>query len=204
MQVKSKMEKLKIPYPVLVEGKYDKIKLDSIIDGFVITSEGFGIFKNDEKRALLKKLSEKSQIIVLSDSDSAGMLIRNAVKSAVPKDRIINLYIPQIEGKEKRKTLPSKEGFVGVEGVDADILRELLEPFATDQVMREGRALTKTDMYTYGLSGADNSAGKRKKVCEALKLPRTLSANQLLEAVNLIMNFEEFDKIITNIAFNVE
>ncbi len=198
------MEKLKIPYPVLVEGKYDKIKLDSIIDGFVITSEGFGIFKNDEKRALLKKLSEKSQIIVLSDSDSAGMLIRNAVKNAVPKDRIINLYIPQIEGKEKRKTQPSKEGFVGVEGVDAKILRSLLSPFASETLPKKGRALSKTDMYTMGLSGTDNSAEKRKKVCEQLNLPRTLSANQLIEAVNLLMDFEEFDNFLTNIVFNVE
>lgn len=198
------MEKLKIPYPVLVEGKYDKIKLDSIIEGLVITSEGFGIFKNDEKRALLKKLSEKSQIIVLSDSDSAGMLIRNAVKSAVPKDRIINLYIPQIEGKEKRKSLPSKEGFVGVEGLDAKILRSLLSPFASETLPEKGRALSKTDMYTMGLSGTDNSAQRRQKVCAALSLPRTLTANQLLEAVNLLMDFEEFDKIITNIDFNVE
>lgn len=198
------MEKLKIPYPVLVEGKYDKIKLDSIIEGFVITSEGFGIFKDDEKRTLLKKLSEKSPIIVLSDSDSAGMLIRKAVKNTLPKDRIINLYIPQIEGKERRKAVPSKEGFVGVEGVDAEILKNLLAPYSAEESPKKGRALTKTDMYAYGLSGADNSAERRQKVCRALSLPRTLTANQLIEAVNLLMDFEEFDKFLTNNDFNVE
>ena len=118
------MEKLKITYPILVEGKYDKIKLDSIVDALVITSEGFGIFKSDEKRALLKRLAEKSPIIVLADSDSAGMLIRSCVKGMLPADRIINLYTPQIEGKEKRKEKPSKEGYVGGEGVGAEILRD--------------------------------------------------------------------------------
>lgn len=193
------MEKLKIPYPILVEGKYDKIKLDSIVDALIITSEGFGIFKNDEKRALLRRLAEKTKIIVLSDSDSAGMLIRSCVKNTVPSDRIINVYIPQILGKEKRKDKPSKEGYVGVEGVDVPIIRKLLEPYAGEEKAIDGEKITKTDFYEFGLSGRNGAAEMRECVCQKLELPKTLTPNALLEALNLFMNRDDFNKFMKTI-----
>lgn len=193
------MEKLKIPYPILVEGKYDKIKLDSVVDALIITSEGFGIFKNDEKRALLRRLAKQTKIIVLSDSDSAGMLIRSCVKNTVPTDRIINLYTPQICGKEKRKDKPSKEGFVGVEGVGVDVIRKLLEPYAGEEKVVRGEKITKTDFYEFGLSGRDGAAERRELVCERLEMPKTLTPNALLEALNLFMNREDFNKFMKTI-----
>ena len=190
------MEKLKINYPILVEGKYDKIKLDSIVDALVITSEGFRIFKSEEKRALFKRLAEKSPIIVLADSDSAGMLIRSCVKGIISADRIINVYTPQIEGKEKRKDKPSKEGFVGVEGVEANILRDLLARFAGDaEAVTASRQITKTDMYMLGLSGCDSAVENRESVCKSLDLPKNMSANALLEALNMLITYDELERI---------
>ncbi|MBQ7821083.1 MAG: DUF4093 domain-containing protein [Clostridia bacterium] len=185
------MEKLKIDYPILVEGKYDKIKLDSVVDALVVTSDGFRIFKSDEKRALLRKLAERSKIIVLADSDSAGMLIRSCVKGIIPNDRIINVYTPQVKGKEKRKDKPSKEGFVGVEGIAADTVRRLLEPYAGTERKVCGRKITKTDFYELGLSGTDGASERRERICTALELPSTLTANALLEAVNLLCGYDE-------------
>lgn len=193
------MEKLKIPYPILVEGKYDKIKLDSIAEAMVITSDGFGIFKNEEKRILLRRLSEKTPIIVLCDSDSAGMLIRSCIKNAVPADRIINLYTPQICGKEKRKSKPSKEGFVGVEGVEAQLIRKLLEPYVDIKAKAGGEKITKAHFYEFGLSGRDGSAQMRERLCAALDLPETLTPNALLEALNLFMSYDEFVSFLKTI-----
>lgn len=189
------MEKLKIPYPILVEGKYDKIKLVSIVDALIITSDGFGIFKSDEKRTLLRKLSERSKLIVLSDSDSAGMLIRSCVKGMIPSDRIINLYTPQVRGKEKRKQQPSREGYVGVEGIDVETLRRLLEPYAGEVTAPREREITKADMYALGLSGTGSASQRRAYVCERLELPRTLTANALMEAADMICGYEGLKEI---------
>lgn len=190
------MEKLHIDFPVIVEGKYDKIKLDSILDAVIITTEGFKIFRDTEKRALLRALAEKSKIIILSDSDHAGMMIRSHIKGIIPNDRIISLYAPQIVGKEKRKAKPSKEGFVGVEGTDADLLRELLCPFANANNVSERKKITKTDLYELGLSGGSDSSKRRAAVCKALGLPCDLSANALLETANVICTFDEFIKTV--------
>ncbi len=189
------MEKIKIDMPVIVEGKYDKIKLESVIDAPIITCNGFRIFKNHEKRALLRALSEKSKLIILADSDHAGMLIRSHISGMIPKDRLINLYTPQIEGKERRKDKPSKEGFIGVEGVDVDILRRIFEPFASGHTDAERRRITKADLYSLGLSGCDNATERRAAVCAELGLPRDISANAMLEAANLLVGFDEFETI---------
>lgn len=189
------MEKIKIDMPVIVEGKYDKIKLESVIDAPIITCNGFRIFKSNEKRALLRALSEKSKLIILADSDHAGMLIRSHISGIIKKDRLINLYTPQIEGKERRKDKPSKEGFVGVEGVDVEILRRIFEPFASGYTDTERRKIAKTDLYSLGLSGCDNAAERRAAVCAELGLPRDISANAMLEAVNLLVSFDEFEAI---------
>ena len=190
------MEKIRIDVPVIVEGKYDKIKLESIIDAPIITCEGFGIFKNSEKRALLRKLAEKGKIIVLADSDHAGMMIRSHINGIIPKEKIINLYTPQITGKEKRKTKPSKEGFVGVEGMDAETLRKIFAPFAEDIPCAGRKTVNKTDLYTLGLSGGENSKEKRALVCAEIGLPKDISSNAMLEAVNLLMGYDEFVSMV--------
>lgn len=181
------MEKLKIALPIIVEGKYDKIKIDSIADASVIQTDGFGAFKNHERLALIKRLAEKSKIIVLTDSDGAGKLIRSHIVSAIPKDRVIPLYIPQIKGKERRKAAPSKEGYLGVEGTDADVLRRLLEPFAAEgEGGAKGQEITKLDMYEAGLSGGAESAAKRDALAKQFGLPEGMTANALLSALNVL------------------
>ena len=139
------MEKLRISCPIIVEGKYDREKLLSVCEATVLTTDGFGIFKKPEKQALFRRLSEKSRLIILSDSDGAGSVIRSFIKSTVPAERLIQLYIPQIEGKEKRKTEASKEGLLGVEGMVRVLLYRVLEPFA-DGSEPKGYAVSKAEI----------------------------------------------------------
>ena len=139
-------EKLKIKYPVIVEGKYDRLRLLSVMEGQILTTEGFGIFKQKEKLALLRALAKKTPLIVLTDPDGAGTLIRSHIGSAVSPDRLIPLYVPQVEGKEKRKAAPSAAGFLGVEGQERDLLRGLLAPFVEDGMPISETLLSKTDL----------------------------------------------------------
>lgn len=194
------MEKLKISIPIAVEGKYDKIKLSSIIDGQIITTDGFGVFASDEKKMLIRRLAEPRGIIVLTDSDGAGLVIRNYFRSILPKDKLINLYTPQVEGKEKRKKAPSKAGFLGVEGIEAEVLRKLFEPYAGDMTERRaGEEVTKADFYTDNLSGGEGSAERRKRLCRLLDLPDNMSANALLAAVNLLCGVEKYKELLKNV-----
>lgn len=196
------MEKLKIPYPVIVEGKYDRQRLIEIIDANIYTTGGFGVFRHGEVLALLRRLSEKSPVIVLTDSDGAGTLIRSRITSAIPKDRLIQLYTPQIKGKEKRKTEPSKAGFLGVEGIDFDVLRKLFEPYAdsdaAERKMTEN-PLTKADFYEFGLSGKPESAAKRDALAQQLGLPAGMTPNALLEAVKILVSYEEFVETVSKL-----
>lgn len=186
-------EKIRIDLPVIVEGKYDKIKLSSIIDGEIITTDGFGVFKGKEKLALIKRLSERG-VIILTDSDGAGKLIRSHLSGAIPADKIYNLYIPKIKGKEKRKKEGSKEGTLGVEGVSADVLRSIFETFLKNHTCTEksGEKLTKADLFSLGLSGSEGSSDRRDRIAEALGLPSGLTAPAFVSAVNVIMSREEF------------
>ena len=196
------MEKLKIPYPVIVEGKYDRQRLIEIIDANIYTTGGFGIFRHGEVLALLRRLSEKSPVIVLTDSDGAGTLIRSRITSAIPRDRLIQLYTPQIKGKEKRKNEPSKAGFLGVEGIDFEILRKLFEPYADNEVAKRKIAenpLTKADFYEFGLSGKPYSTQKRDLLATKLGLPAGMTPNALLEAVKMLISYEEFIEIARNL-----
>ena len=187
------MDKIKVTLPVIVEGKYDKIKLSSIIDGEIITTDGFGIFKQKNKLQLIKRLSERG-VIVLTDSDGAGKLIRSHLSSAVPADKIFNLYIPKIKGKEKRKREGSKEGTLGVEGVDCEIIRTLFLDFNKKHSSPScaGEKLTKADLFELSLSGSEGSGDRRDKVAKALGLPDGLTAPAFVSAVNVIMSREEF------------
>lgn len=180
------MEKLNVHQVVLVEGRYDKIKLDSLIDATILTTDGFGIFKEKEKAALLRRLAAERGLIVVTDSDGAGLVIRNYISSILPKSQVTHLYIPQIKGKESRKAAPSKEGTLGVEGMDADLLRRLFEPFAAGHQLPEWECVTKLDLYEDGLSGSEGSEARRAKLALALDLPSGLSANALIEAINLL------------------
>ena len=191
--------KLKIEKIVLVEGKYDKIKLDSILDATVIVCDGFGIFREKEKKALIRRLAKERGIIVLTDADGAGLVIRNHLKNVLSGNDIIHLYTPAVPGKEKRKASPSKAGLLGVEGIEADTLRALFLPFAVGEEAKKKASLTKTDFYTDGLSGGENSAALRKAFCTEAGFPTDISADSLLEAVNLLYTEEEYRAILTKI-----
>ena len=192
------MEKLRIDLPIIVEGKYDKIKIKSLFDACVITTEGFGVFKNSEKLALIRKLAEKSKIIVITDSDGAGKVIRSHITSAIPKDKLIQLYTPQVKGKEKRKTEGSKEGYLGVEGTDSEILRNLLAPFAEDaqDARLERVEIEKVDFFELGLTGGADSTARRDKLAQRLGLPRGMTPNALLAALNVLMGREELYELM--------
>ena len=190
---------LTIKYPIVVEGKYDKIKLSSLVNAEIIQTDGFRIFSKKETLALLRRLAEASKLIVMTDSDGGGTVIRSHIRTAIPEDRLIHLYIPRVAGKEKRKTAPSKEGFLGVEGIDADKLRAMLAPFAVDAppILRGG--ITKTDFYIHGLSGGEGSRTRRALVAEAFGLPPDMTANALLGALNILTDRDEFIKICEKI-----
>ena len=187
------MEKLKIDLPIIVEGKYDKIKIASIADACIIATDGFGVFKNAERLSLIRQLAKKSKIIVLTDSDGAGKVIRSHITSAIPKDRLIQLYTPQVKGKEKRKTAPSAEGFLGVEGTETELLRKLLEPFASGISSKEAvrEEITKLDLFELGLTGGNDSAARRDELALSLGLPRGMTPNALLAALNVLVTKEK-------------
>lgn len=186
--------KPKIKMPVIVEGKYDKIKLSSVIDATVITTDGFGIFNDEKKRAYLRRICSGG-VIIATDSDGAGKVIRGHLSGVLPPEKVHNVYIPKIKGKEKRKASPSKEGFLGVEGMDADVIRGLFEPFAEDENGAKCE-ITRADLYGYGLCGKPDSAAKRKALCGRLSLPDDLSSKALCEALGRLYNREELDKAV--------
>lgn len=187
-------KKLSIPYPIIVEGKYDRIRLLEICSAQIITTDGFGIFKKSERLSLLKELSKRTPIILLTDSDGAGKLIRSHITSAIPADRLIQLYIPKIEGKEKRKDAPSAEGTLGVEGMEKELLYNLLSPFENEEAVKRQaeNKLSKTDFYIDGLSGGENSAQKRAELAASLNLPNDMTANALLSALKILISYEEY------------
>ena len=186
---------IKIDKPIIVEGKYDIIKLSRIVDGLIIKTDGFGIFKDKEKQLLLRRLAGEKGIIVLTDSDSAGFLIRRFLKSSIPEDRITHVYIPDVYGKEKRKTQAGKEGKLGVEGISEAVLLEAFRKagvICDETDTEERRLITNIDLYEAGLMGRDNSKEKRVKLMKALALPERLSTSSLLKILNTFVTFEEF------------
>lgn len=183
------MEKIKLSDVIVVEGKYDKIKLSSFVDAVILTTGGFGVFNSREKSALIKKLSEKKKIIILTDSDGAGFVIRNKIKNIIgDNSRIINLYIPQISGKEQRKNKASKEGTLGVEGMETETLKKLFSDAGLLSKCddRTKHTYTKSEIYTLGLSGKSDSAAKRAEILKRHALPDDMSANAFLDAVNIL------------------
>lgn len=186
--------KLNIPYPIIVEGKYDRLRVLSVCNATVLTTDGFGIFKKNEKLSLFRSLGKKSHVIILTDSDGAGKLIRSHISSAIPNDRLIQLYIPQIKGVEKRKKQASAEGTLGVEGMENALLRELLSPFEDEDAGARlaENPLSKTDLYLDGLTGGEDSASKRDELAVSLGLPRGMTSNALLAALRILLTYDEY------------
>ena len=192
-------ERLKIPYPVIVEGRYDKLRLESVIDAHIIPTDGFGIFKKEEKASMLRALAEKTPLILLTDSDGAGKLIRSHLTSVLPADRVIQLYVPRIAGKEKRKSEASAEGILGVEGMERTLLYELFSPYANAEAVENRMAentLSKTDLFEDGLTGGEGSAQKRDELCTRLGLPTGMTPNALLAALRMLCTYEEYCALV--------
>lgn len=181
---------------IVVEGRYDKNTLSQVFDAVIIETSGFGIFNDREKQALLRRMAEARGLIILTDPDGAGFVIRNFIKGCVDPRYIKNAYIPDITGREKRKSAPSKEGTLGVEGMRPEVLIEALKRAGATMDDKESSCvagrITKADMYAKGLSGCAGSAAKRGELIEKLGLPARLSAAALLDVLNAIMTRQEF------------
>ena len=188
-------EKPHIHEVILVEGKYDKNTLLQIVDATVVTTEGFSVFKDRQKLAFFKRLAMERGLILLTDSDGAGFMIRNFLKGAIPKEYLKQAYVPDVFGKERRKRRPGKEGKLGVEGMTPEIiLRTLRQAGATidgEDVVHQRENITKQDLFRLGLSGGENSAEHRKQLTEHLELPEHMSTNALLDALNVLMDREK-------------
>ena len=185
--------KLRVKEVLVVEGRYDKNTLSQVVDGTIIETGGFGLFRDPEKMALLRLYAETRGLIVLTDSDSAGFLIRNRIRGSIPGVLVKHAYIPDIPGKEQRKSSPSKEGKLGVEGMTPDVLRDvLLRAGATiedgEAEVESGLHLSKADLYSMGLSGGKNSREKRNQIAVQLGLPERISADGLLEVLNTLLS----------------
>ena len=190
---------IKIDKVIIVEGRYDKIKLSSMIDGIIIETEGFGIFKDRDKQKLIRKLAETKGIAILTDSDSAGFVIRNFITSIVPKEYITNVYIPDIYGKEKRKDSPSKEGKLGVEGVSAEILKEAFKKAGigvSQSETNERKKITLNDFFDDGLTGDTQSKRKRTDLLKKLALPERMSTKAMLDILNTFITYDEYKKLV--------
>ena len=193
---------IKIDEAVIVEGKYDKIKLSAILDTVIIETDGFAIFKDKEKQKLIRFLSEKRGIIIMTDSDSAGFKIRSFINSITKSENIKNVYIPDIYGKEKRKTEASKEGKLGVEGMKTEIIMSALEKagvFCSENEKEDSREITHTDFFEDGISGGENSSEIRKALARSLQLPERMSSSALLKIINLYMTYDEYKDAINKL-----
>lgn len=192
---------IKVDKIIVVEGKYDKIKLSSIVDGVIIETSGFGIFKDKEKQKLLRRLAVEKGLLILTDSDSAGFMIRSFLSSIVPNEYITNAYIPDVFGKEKRKDAPSKEGKLGVEGVSLEIITQALLNAGVGcsvSVKSVVNSVTNMDLYDDGLTGGTDSKEKRKRFLRYLDLPERMSTKSMLEVINTIMTYDEYKKAVSD------
>ena len=193
----------KISEAVVVEGKYDGARLREIVDTVVVETGGFSLFHDKQKQRLLRELAAKRGLIVLTDSDSAGFVIRDFISGLLPKTQVKHAYIPECAGKERRKPKPSAEGLLGVEGMGADVIvHSLLRAGATTETnaVPQPPFLTKARLYEDGLAGNDNSAAKRERLLSALGLPRKLSANRMMDVVNALLSEDEYEALLTKVA----
>lgn len=192
-------ERIKIPYPVIVEGRYDKLRLQNVIEAQILTTDGFGVFNQCEKKQLFRALAERTPLIVLTDSDGAGKLIRAHLSSSVAPDRLIHLYVPRIAGKERRKDAPGAEGILGVEGMENALLRDLFVPYADPDAVTARLAenpLCKADLYADGLTGGEGSADRRDALAAKLGLPPRMTPNAFLAALRVLCTYEEYRALV--------
>ena len=190
---------VKIREVIVVEGRYDKNTLSQILDATILETSGFGIFKDKKQMALLRRSAEKRGLIVFTDSDGAGFVIRNHIKSAIPAKYLKHAYIPDIHGKERRKAAPGKEGKLGVEGMKPEVILESLRKAGATiegETAGETNAITKQDLMELGLSGGPDSSAKRLKLLKKLDLPEHMSANAMLQALNLLLSLEELRQMV--------
>ena len=188
---------IKVGPVILVEGKYDKIKLSQIFDATILTTDGFGIFKQKDKLELLRRLAETRGLLIFTDPDGAGFVIRNYLKGAVPKEKLFHAYIPDLYGKEKRKAKGSKEGKLGVEGVPDDVIIRAVEASGALQKSAPAKnGITKADLYEMGLSGSAGSTQRRLRLLKELQLPQQLSPNALLDVLNCITDLESLTAMV--------
>ena len=208
-------EKLELRETVIVEGRYDKIKLSECIASPIIETGGFRVFKDKEKQHLIRAIAERRGILIMTDVDSAGFVIRNFLRGIVPEDRIYHAYIPTVEGKEKRKAESSKEGILGVEGIDRDALIESIRnsgahivsvgkgleaPEDTDSEVKIVQSeITKADFFDYGLTGFENSAAYRVEILSSLGLPKYLTTNAMISALNCLFTKDEFEQYLSRL-----
>lgn len=193
---------LRLKEAVIVEGRYDKIKLKSLVDAPVIETNGFRVFSDKEKQNLIRKIADVRGILVLTDSDGAGFVIRNFLRGVVDKSKIKHCYIPQIEGKEKRKAQRGKEGLLGVEGVSDEIIISAIKASGATIIGEEEKKsadITKADLFYLGLTGAEYADKNRKKLLSHLNMPSYLSTNAMLTALNCLYSFEELKKFCEKI-----
>ncbi len=186
---------IKINEAVIVEGKYDKIKLSAVLDTVIIETDGFAIFKDKEKQKLIRFLAEKRGIIIMTDSDSAGFKIRSFINGITKSENIKNVYMPDVYGKEKRKTEVSKEGKLGVEGMKTEVIMSALKKagvLCAENSKTESREITRTDFFEDGISGRDNSSEIRKALAKELDLPERISASSLLKIINTYLTYDEY------------
>lgn len=191
----------KIKEAIIVEGTYDRIKLSGFIDTIIIQTNGFSIFNDKDKLRTIQTLAQKTGIVILTDSDSAGFKIRNYIKQSIPTELVKHAYVPDIRGKEKRKTKASKEGLLGVEGICEEVIINALidagcEVNGEHKKTEDTRTITKADLYLLGLSGSNQSNKKRHSLCLELGLPSKISANMLLCALNRLMSYDELAEYV--------
>lgn len=194
----------KVKETIVVEGVYDKIKLSRFLDTVIIATHGFRIFSDNGILESIHKMAQATGIVILTDSDSAGFKIRNYIKQSMPEGSVKHAYIPDVYGKEKRKKEPGREGLIGVEGIKDDIILDALktagcEIDGTVQEGKEGRKITKADLYKVGLSGAERSSSLRSALASELGIPMKISANMLLDILNRLVTYEELCDIVQTI-----
>lgn len=191
------MKKLRVKYPVIVEGRYDKAKLSTLMEGDIIQTDGFRIFSDKNKMGLIRRLAERGGVVILTDSDRAGFRIRGHIAGALPPEKVIHVYIPEILGKERRKAKPSAQGTLGVEGMEAEVLREALRKAGVleGEEQPPRKAITKGDLYRLGFSGGEGSAALREALRQRLNLPRGIGPNALPGILTRLVTPEELEAL---------
>ncbi len=197
---------IKVDQAIVVEGRYDKNTLSQIVDATILETSGFGIMRDKPMQKLLRRIAQERGLIVFTDSDGGGFVIRNFLKQIIPSQYLLHAYIPDIYGKEKRKTAPGREGKLGLEGMSREVILSALEKCGavTRRVEQPTKEITKQDLYLLGLSGGTNSAILRKQLLRKLDMPEHMSANAMLQALNLLYSPEQLEKLVRELLGNGE